>query len=129
MPDYAGGYGLARPGPASGLPREGVVFPVRMSLRCRLGVRPAQKFEVPDGLSRAGGLFEPLRHFTLTAPGVTTGATVASCVRPRRRGCQKGRKVIRADAQVIHAVAEIRDHAVPLPFVHREILWGILPAP
>ena len=36
---------------------EGVVFPVRIGLRCRLCKRPRRKLEVPDRLPRANGLF------------------------------------------------------------------------
>jgi hypothetical protein len=65
---------------------EGIVFPVRIGLLCRLCKRPARKFKVPDGLSRASRLFKPLWHLSLTAPGVTTRATVATCVRPQKTG-------------------------------------------
>jgi hypothetical protein len=102
---------------------EGVVFPVNTTgLRCRLGGRPAWKFKVPDGLSRTDGLFKPLRHLTFTAPGITTCATVATCIRSRRPIREQGSEVVWADAEVIHAVAEIRNHAVPLPFVHKAFL-------
>jgi hypothetical protein len=85
-------------------------------------VRPDRKFEVPDGLSRASGLFKPLRHLAVAAPGITARATVATHIGSGRLGPQEGSEVIRANTEVIHAVAEIHNHAVTLSFVHKKFL-------
>jgi hypothetical protein len=86
-----------------------------------------RKFEVSDRLSRANGLFQPLRRLAFTAPGITIRATVATDVRFRRPRRQEGSEVIGTDAEVIHAVAEICNHAVPFPFVHQAFLSSVLP--
>jgi hypothetical protein len=70
---------------------------------------------VPDGLTSTNRLLQPLRHRPFAAPAIAIRATVAASF---RRGRECGGKIIRADPEVIHAVAEIGNHAVSLAFVH-----------
>jgi hypothetical protein len=35
--------------------------------------------------------------------------------------------VIRVDGKVIHAVAQVRNHAIPFPFAHQAFLESVLP--
>jgi hypothetical protein len=77
-------YRLAVARPCERASGEGIILPVRVALRGRLCERPPRKFEVSDGLSRANGLFQPLRRLAFTAPGITNRATLATDIRSRR---------------------------------------------
>jgi hypothetical protein len=73
---------------------------------------------VANGLARTERLLQPLRHRTFTIPALAMRAALAARWRLSRKCCSK---IIRADSEVLHAVAEVGNHTVALAFIHETV--------